>query len=122
MAQFLVNSADEALRACKDKLIQLSAILPVLEEYRKTILVLLLVEYIMIKNGDLGRVEGEYCYIKYGAVIERYDKECRDSLGRIFNARDYLCHIYGSELYKESWDSIWNDDHVKKILECEGFL
>lgn len=104
------NDFEYRLKECESMIKVFCSVFDMLDEYRRIVLVLILSQYLESKSGSIGK-----------AVVTE-DIKYNDSLSRVLKVRDAICSTYGTKEYKDLFSDIWDNGHMKYVLEYNGFI
>lgn len=113
---------DTILKGCSNNISRLCATLPVLDEYKKIVMVIMLREYIIIKTNKVTRLNAEQHYASNMEIPDAYEGEVKYSVTTLLRAYDDLQYNYWTDAQRISWNELWNGGHIEEVLKYEGFL
>lgn len=114
-----IDNPGEVLHNCEKAIVKLcEKRKDKLTENQEMVLLMLLYEYIEVKYGEPdGKGGVNLSKAKIGT-----DSDYSWSIEMLINARDKMCHSYGTDSQCGFWNLVWDDGHVDAVLKHEGFI
>lgn len=122
MAYYLTDDIEKSIDGLKSKISILCSIYGCLDYWKKIVLLMYISEYATLKNKECGSEQGDMLYIRHTNVMNLYPMDMHKTVSIVFRARDLVCHAPDTSQQIKLWDRAWDEGHVRKLLEFEGFL